>query len=62
MKPTEHVVAKAVRVEHDTGSDTIYLVFKIVDEHFKQQIKKDWMQEIEVKLQGRELMYGPDEV
>jgi hypothetical protein len=51
-----HTVARAVRVEHDLSNDTIYLVFEVVDEKLKQQIKLDWMQDIELKLIGKELI------
>lgn len=55
-KALNHTVAKAVRVEHDPNTDKIYLVFEIVDEGFKQRVKKDWMQDIDVKLVGRNLV------
>ena len=34
-----HVVASAVRVEHEEDSDALFLVFEVTDEKFKQQIK-----------------------
>lgn len=55
-KALNHTVAKAVRIEHDPETDNIYLVFKIVDEGFKQRVKQDWMQDIDVKLIGRDLV------
>lgn len=51
-----HTIAKAVRVEHETQTDSIFLVFEVVDERFKQKVKQDWMQDIEVKLIGRDLI------
>jgi len=41
-----HTVAEAVRIEHDRRDDTVFLVFKIVDEKFKQKIKNDWLQDL----------------
>ena len=55
-KALNHTIAKAVRVEHDPNNDKIYLVFEIVDEGFRQRVKRDWMQDIDVKLVGRNLV------
>mgnify|MGYP003440854967 CR=1 FL=1 len=55
MKPFEHVVAQAVRVEKDLTSGKLYLVFEIVDEQFKKRIENDWSKDVEVKLVGKEL-------
>lgn len=55
-KALNHTVATAVRVEHNLFTDKIYLVFEIVDEGFRQRIKKDWMQDIDVRLVGRDLV------
>lgn len=49
-------IARAVRVEHDVKTDTIFLVFEVVDESFKQRIKNDWMQDIEVQIIGKDLV------
>lgn len=56
MKTDNQTIAKAVRVEYDPKSDAVYLVFEVTDERFKQAIKKDWMQDIDVKVIGRELV------
>lgn len=55
-KALNHTIAKAVRVEHDTYTDKIYLVFEIVDDGFRQRVKKNWIQDIDVKLVGRDLV------
>lgn len=55
-KEEKAVIAKAIRVEHDVYTDKIYLVFEIVDEGFRQRVKKNWMQDIDVKLVGRDLV------
>ncbi len=54
--PTKNI-AKAIRVEYAADTDTVYLVFEIIDEEFKQQIKKDWTQDINTKLNGKYLVY-----
>ena len=50
-----NVVAKAVRIEHDKSNNEVYLVFHITDEQFKSRIKKDWAQDIDLKIINREL-------
>ena len=44
------VVAEAVRLEHDPKTDTFYLVFQITDEKFRNKIKKDWTQDIDLRV------------
>jgi hypothetical protein len=53
---TDTTVAKAVRMEHNPETDTLYIVFEIVDEDFKKRIKDDWMQDVELKLLGKGLV------
>jgi len=43
-------VARAVRLEHDPKTDTFYLVFEVTDEKFRNKIKKDWTQDIDLKV------------
>jgi hypothetical protein len=54
--PTDTVVATAIRMEHNPETNELYLVFVIVDEDFKKRIKEDWMQDIELKLLGKNLV------
>lgn len=56
MKRQNYTVAKAVRMEHNPNSDAVYIVFEITDEEFKNRIKKDWSQDIELKLIGKTLV------
>ncbi len=51
-----HTVAVAVRLEHLPDKDRVFLVFEIIDEQFKQKIKTDWTQDLEVELQGKDLV------
>lgn len=55
-KAMNHTLAKAVRVEYDQKTDTVFLVFEIVDERFKQEVKKDWTKDIDMKLIGKNLI------
>ena len=53
MKPNEEVVAEAVRIEFEEKTGKLYIVFEVVDEKYKQDIKKNWTQDIEYKLVDR---------
>lgn len=55
-KALNQTIAKAVRVEYEPTTDTVYLVFEIVDEGFKQKVKQDWTQDLELKVIGRNLV------
>ena len=56
MSQMHHVVAKAVRVEHEETSDKIYLVFEIVDEKFRKEIRDNWTKDVDLKLIGKNLV------
>jgi hypothetical protein len=56
MKKLYEPIATAVRIECDSDNDDVFIVFKITDEKFKQEVKKDWSQDIEVKVKGRDLV------
>ncbi len=49
-------VARAVRMEVDTITGDLYLVFKVIDENFKQRVRDNWMDDVELKLLGRALI------
>lgn len=51
-----HVVAKAVRLEHEEKSDRMYLVFEIVDEKFKKEVRENWTKDVDLKIMGRDLI------
>lgn len=46
----DKVVAEAVRIEHEEKTGRLYIVFEVKDEKYKQDIKKNWMQDIEYRL------------
>lgn len=50
MKPNEKVVAEAVRIEFEERTGEVCIVFKIIDEQYKQEIKKLWVNDIEFKI------------
>ena len=50
MKPNDQIVGEAVRVEYEEKTGRLYIVFEVKDEKYKQDIKKNWMQDIEYRL------------
>jgi hypothetical protein len=60
MKNFEKALAEAVRIEHDEKNDNIYIVFKVIDENFKRQVKTNWTKDIEYQLLGKYLLPKED--
>jgi hypothetical protein len=48
-------VARATRMEIDKLTGDVYLVFKIIDERFKQKIKDNFNQDIELMIVNKEI-------
>jgi hypothetical protein len=49
------IVARAIRLEVDTKSNEMFLVFKIIDETFKNKVRDNWdknlpLQVVEIDL------------
>lgn len=57
MKIPTEVIASAVRIEHNTDTGDLYIVFKVESELLRKQIIDDWTQDLELKLTGRNLKY-----
>jgi hypothetical protein len=53
---TPDTIARAVRIEIDPLTGDVYLVFKVIDEAFKKNVRENWEQDIEVKVLGRDLV------
>lgn len=49
-------VAKCVRLEIDESNGETYIVFKIIDEQFKQKIRQNWLEDIELKVINKTLV------
>ena len=56
MKIPQIVLGEAIRIEHNIDNGELFLVFKILDPQLKQEILRDWTQEINLKLYGRNLI------
>jgi hypothetical protein len=53
---TFDTVARAIRMEVDPITGDLYLVFKVIDESFKQRVRDNWMDDVELVLLGKELV------
>lgn len=54
--PKFHTVAKAVRLERDSNTDEVFIVFQVIDEDFKQRIQKHWKDDIELEMKDKSLI------
>jgi len=50
MKPNEQIIAEAVRLEFEEKTGKLFIVFEVKDEKHKQDIKKNWTDDIEFRL------------
>jgi len=56
MRNNEQIIGEAVRIEYDEKTGDLYLVFKIKDEKYKQEVKKNWTEDIEYRIVERNLV------
>ena len=56
MKSTEEVVGEAVRIEYIEQDGRLFIVFEIKSEKHKQNIKKNWVKDIEFRLIDKTLV------
>jgi len=59
--PNFKIVAKAVRTELESKSNRFFIVFEIVDEEFKNQIKKNWDKDVELRVLDKNLVIEEEE-
>jgi hypothetical protein len=52
----KETVAEAVRIEYEENTGRLFIVFEVKNEKFKQDIKKNWTQDIEYKLIDKTLV------
>jgi hypothetical protein len=50
MKPSDKVVAEAVRIEYEDKTGKLFIVFEVKDELYKQSLKRDWTSDIEFRI------------
>lgn len=56
MKPYEQVIGEAIRIEYEEKTGKLFIVFEIKDENHRQDIRKNWVKDIEFKLIDRFLV------
>lgn len=56
MNSSQKIIAKAIRVQVDSKTDSYYLVFEVTDEEFKKNIRNHWLSDIELELDGKILL------
>jgi hypothetical protein len=49
-------IAICKRIEVDSGNGDLYIVFKIVNERFKQEVRDNWTDDIELFILGKGLI------
>lgn len=52
----DEVIAEVIRVEHDEETGKLFLVFEVKSEKYKRDIMKNWTQDIEYRLVGKNLV------
>ena len=56
MKNYEKTIAEAVRIEFEQKTGELFIVLKVVDGKFKQDVKNNWTKDIEYRLIDRYLV------
>ena len=56
MTYTKDTVARAMRMELDPNTGDVYLVFKVIDEDFKQRVRENWQDDFELEVKGKDLL------
>ena len=56
MKGFEEIIGEAVRVEFEEQTGKLFLVFEIISEKHKQNIKSNWTEDIEYRIIDKNLI------
>jgi hypothetical protein len=56
MLDKNDTVARAIRMETDPITGDLYLVFKVIDESFKQRVRENWIDDVELIVLGKDLI------
>ncbi len=56
MKNYEEVLGEAVRIEYSESTGKLYLVFEITQEKYKQYIRTNWVNDIELRIKDKFLI------
>lgn len=50
-------VAELIRIEVNSNTGQLYLVFEATDPNLKQEVLKDWTQDFEFQVKDKKLVY-----
>lgn len=56
MSSLNEIIGEAIRIEYEEKSGKLCLVFEITNEKYKQDIKKNWTQDIEYRIIDKNLV------
>lgn len=56
MKQDEQIIGEAVRLEYEEKTGKLFIFFEIRDEKHKQDIRKNWVNDIEFRLTDKLLV------
>lgn len=56
MKNYEKIIAEAVRIEFEQKTGDLYIVFKVIDNKAKEDIKNNWTNDINYRLIDKSLV------
>lgn len=60
MKPDEEIIGEAIRLEYEEKTGRLFIVFEIKKEKLKQDIKRNWVQDIEYKIVDKNLVLNDE--
>lgn len=60
MKNFEKVLAEVVRIEYESKNGDLFIIFKVIDEKFKNEIKNNWTSDIEYRIIDKSLILNDD--
>ncbi len=60
MKNYQEIVAEASRIEIEESTGRVFIVFEVKNEKFKQDVKRNWIKDIEYKLIGKNLLLNDE--
>jgi hypothetical protein len=60
MNPDQEIIGEAVRLEYEEKTGRLFIIFEIKKEKLKQDIKKNWVQDIEYKIVDKNLVLNDE--
>ena len=60
MKSDQEIIAEASRIEYEEKTGKLFIVFEVINEKLKQDIKRNWTQDIEYKIVDKHLVMNEE--